>query len=176
MMQVRIREASAADDDRVGELLVTSFIEQYAKKLPDVRVSEARKAELRDVRAKRDVAKVWVAEYDGLIVGTVALWPMGAKGSEAWISNACDLRHLAVAREARGLNVSSALLDTAEAWARQSGATSVTLHVRRGAAGVRALYERRGYERREEGDLDLLPDIYLEAFELRLSSRTTENR
>jgi len=40
--------------------------------------------------------------------------------------------------------------------------------VRRGAVGVRALYEARGYQRRPEGDLDLRPEIFLEAFLLPL--------
>jgi predicted N-acetyltransferase YhbS len=164
----RLRLAEPRDDAAIGELLVNSFVEQYARKMPHVVVSDERKAELRAVRKKREVAHVWVVEHAGEVAGTVAVWPPGAPGSEAWISGAVDLRHLAVNAKYRGAGVSARLLDAAEAWARELGATAVCLHVRRGAAGVRALYERRGYQRRVEGDLDYLPEVFLEAFALPL--------
>ncbi len=163
---VLIRLAQAPDDAALGELLVRAFVDTYATKMPEVVVTDARKADLRDVAAKRAVAKVWVAERKGLVVGTVSLWPPGAPGSQAWVSGAADLRHLAVDAAEKGLGTAQALLDMAEARARAMRATSVCLHVRRGAHGVRALYEERGYQRRPEGDLDLLPDVFLEAFEL----------
>jgi predicted N-acetyltransferase YhbS len=169
MSAVTIREATSADDEAIGELLVQAFVEQYARKMPEVQVTERRKRELRDVASKRSVAKVWVADRGGELVGTVAVWPMGAAGSEAWLPESCDLRHLAVAASARGQGVSSRLLDTAEAWVRGAGAKQVVLHVRRGAVGVRALYEARGYRRDESGDLDLRPEVFLEAFVLPLT-------
>ncbi|MBL8922413.1 MAG: GNAT family N-acetyltransferase [Myxococcaceae bacterium] len=168
MSAVTIREATSADDEAIGELLVQAFVEQYARKMPEVQVTERRTRELRDVASKRAIAKVWVAEDGGQVVGTVAVWPVGADGSEAWLPEACDLRHLAVAASARGQSVSSRLLDAAEGWVRQSGATRVVLHVRRGAKGVRALYEARGYVRDEAGDIDALPEVFLEAFQLPL--------
>jgi predicted N-acetyltransferase YhbS len=164
----RLREANAGDDAAVGELLVESFVTAYAKKLPEVVVTDRRKAELRDVAAKRAVAKVWVVEAAGRVVGTVALWPPGSERSEAWVPGAADLRHLAVDQAHTGKGVSKLLLDGAEAYARAQGWTAVCLHVRRGAVGVRALYEARGYQRRPEGDLDLRPEIFLEAFLLPL--------
>jgi predicted N-acetyltransferase YhbS len=164
MSAVTIREARAGDDEAVGELLVRAFVEQYARKMPDVVVSERRQRELRDVAGKRAVAKVWVAERAGEVVGTVAVWPAGASGSESWIDGAFDLRHLAVASSVRGQGLADRLLDEAEAWARAAGAPGIVLHVRRGALGVRRLYEARGYVRDEAGDLDALPEVFLEAF------------
>lgn len=157
-----VREAVATDDRAVGELLVTAYEEQYARKMPEVDIGDERRATLRDVASKRAVAKVWVAEHDGQVVGTVAVWPPGAEGSEAWVPGASDLRHLAVANGHRGGGVSNLLLDAAEAWSRAQRAP-VCLHVRRGAVGVMAVYARRGYVRRPEGDLDFLPLIFLEA-------------
>jgi predicted N-acetyltransferase YhbS len=168
MAAVTIREARPSDDGAIGELLVHAFVEQYARKLPEVVVTERRKRELRDVAAKRAVAQVWVAERDGVVMGTVALWPPGASGSEAWVPGACDLRHLAVSAAVRGQGVAAALLDVAESFARKTRAQTVGLHVRRGALGVRRLYEARGYRRDPSGDLDLLPEVFLEAFSLRL--------
>lgn len=158
------REARAADEEAIGALLVEAFVSSYARKMPEVVVSERRMRELREVAQKRAVAKVWVVEQAGEVVGTVALWPPGAEGSEAFISETADLRHLAVAGASRGRGVSTLLLDGAEAWAREQKFKGVCLHVRRGAKGVRALYEDRGYVRRPEGDIDALPEVYLEAF------------
>lgn len=164
--EVRVREATAADDAAIGELLVESFVTRYAKKMPEVVVSAQRKGELRDVANKRAVAKVWVAELNGRVVGTVAMWPPGAHRSESWIQGAADLRHLAVAVTEAGKGISTKLIDAAEQYAREQKWKGVCLHVRRGAHGVRAIYEKRGYQRRAEGDLDLLPDVFLEAFYL----------
>lgn len=158
------REAEPGDDAAVGELLVEAFVATYAVKMPEVRVTEQRKRTLRDVAAKRAVARVWVAEDRGRVVGTVALWPPGAPGGEAWVPGAADLRHLAVAASHRGGAVSKALLDTAEGWARAQGCAGVCLHVRRGAHGVARLYSGRGYVRRPEGDLDYRPEVFLEAW------------
>ncbi|MGV3625081.1 MAG: GNAT family N-acetyltransferase [Archangium sp.] len=168
MSSYRVRLAEPRDDVAIGELLVASFVEQYAKKMPDVVVTERRRAELRNVAAKREVATVWVAEKNGEVAGTVALWAPGAPHSEAWLPNAACLRHLAVGAAHRGGEVSKLLLDAAEGWARDHRCTAVCLHVRRGVAGVRALYERRGYLRAQEGDLDLRPEVFLEALVLAL--------
>lgn len=164
MSSVLLREAVAADDVAIGELLVEAFVTSYARKLPEVVVTVRRKAELRDVAGKRAVAKVWVAEREGVVVGTVAMWPPGSHRSEAWIKNAADLRHLAVAASHRGQAISKSLIEHAEAWARARGFAGVCLHVRREATGVRDIYVARGYVRRPEGDLDLRPDVFLEAY------------
>ncbi len=163
-----VRIARPDDDHVVGELLVTAFVETYARKLPEVVVTASRKATLRDVAGKRTAASVFVAEHDGQVIGTVALWSPGAAGSEAWHPDAADLRHLAVDANHRGGEVSCALLDAAEVHAMRSGAAAVCLHVRRGAHGVRRLYEARGYVRDASGDLDRLPEIFLEGLVKRL--------
>ncbi len=165
---MRIRQASERDDVEVGELLVRAFEETYRRKMPEVVMSDARRAELRKVAEKRAVAKVWVAEDDGRVVGTVSVFPSGVRGSEAFVDGGFDLRHLAVAESHRKTQASRLLLDTAEAWAREAGAKAICLHVRRGVRGVAQLYEARGYRRRPEGDLDLLPEVFLEAYALTL--------
>lgn len=168
MSSVVLREAGPQDDEAIGALLIEAFVSRYAVKMPEVTVTERRKAELRDVASKRPEAKVWVAEADGVVVGTVTMWPPGAERSEAWLPNTADLRQLAVKASHRGTRLSTKLLDLAEAWAKEQKYAGVCLHVRRGAHGVRALYERRGYQRRPEGDLDLQPEVFLEAFFLPL--------
>lgn len=163
---VTVREATAADDHAIGELLVDAFETTYARKLPHIVYTEGRRAELRAVAKKRAVAQVWVAELEGEIVGTVSVWPPGAEGSEAWLPNAADLRHLAVSPRLHGQGLSAALMDVAERWAWSNGMDAVCLHVRRGVHGVARVYQRRGYARDEQGDL-ALPEVFLEAYVLR---------
>lgn len=161
-----IREAMPADDTAIGEVLIAAFVETYARKMPEVTVTEGRKQSLRAVAHKRSVARVWVAELEGRIVGTVSVWPVGAPGSEAWLPNAADLRHLAVAPGFHGRGISRMLMETAERFAFDSGAKAICLHVRRGAEGVARLYRDRGYVRRPDGDLDHLPEVFLEGYVL----------
>lgn len=175
MNQAEIRLATADDDDAVGDLLVRAFVEAYAVKLPEVIVTERRKRELRAVAAKRAAARVWVAAVQRRVVGTVALWLPGAPGSEAWLEGAADVRHLAVDAAWQGRGVADLLLDAAEAEAEAHAATAICLHVRQSAVGVRRLYERRGYVRAPEGDLDLLPEVFLEALVLQRGPSTASS-
>src|SRR5688572_26720469 len=101
-----VREATAQDDHAIGELLVAAFERTYARKMPEVVMTDERRAELRRVSAKRAVARVWVYERAGQVVGTVAVWPAGAPRTEAWIPGAVDLRHLAVDEAHRGGDIS----------------------------------------------------------------------
>jgi len=164
--RVRVREARPEDDAVVGALLVEAFLTQYAKKHPDVVYGEERKRELRDIAARRKVATVLVAELDGQVVGTVALFKPGAPGSEAWLPNAADLRGLATAVSHHGTGLARPLMDAAEALAREWGVDAVCLHVRKGVEGVARMYLRRGFEREPAGDMDL-PTVYLEGYVLR---------
>jgi predicted N-acetyltransferase YhbS len=164
----RIELATEAHDRAIGELLVDAFEKTYARKLPEVVMSDRRRADLRAVAEKRKVARVWVATCGDEVVGTVAVWAAGAPGSEAWLPNAASLRHLAVAEAHRGSGLSSKLMDAAEAWVRAQRMKAVCLHVRRRVSGVAKFYLQRGYARTPEGDLDLLPEVFLEAFVLKL--------
>jgi ribosomal protein S18 acetylase RimI-like enzyme len=165
--EVVVREARPEDDATVGEILVSGYLTRYAQKMPEVVLTERRKAELRDVASKRREALVLVAELAGKVVGTVAVWRPGAPASEAWLPEACDLRHLAIDPAAQGRGLSQPLLDEAERRARGMGARYVCLHVRRGNKGVAKLYMERGYLRAPEGDLDL-PEVLLDAYYLPL--------
>ncbi len=145
--RIRIRRATEADDQAVGELLIDAFLTAYARELPWVTYGEARRRELMDGASKRAEGVVLVAEVDGVLAGTVLVYPPGAPSSEAWLPEAADLRQLAVAPAFFGKGLSGPLLDAAEGEAWAMGAARISLHVRRQAAGVCRLYERRGYVR-----------------------------
>lgn len=164
---IAVREARPEDDARIGDLLVEAFVETYRKKMPEVKVTDERKEDLRAVAEKRKHATIFVAEDAGQVVGTVAVFPPGSSRSEAWKPNSADIRHLAIDLNHRGQGVSRLLMDAAEAVARSWGVAQICLHVRRGAHGVANLYKSRGYIREPSGDLDF-PSVYLEAFYLPL--------
>jgi len=167
-LNIEVREARAEDDAAVGEILVSGYLTRYALKMPEVVVTERRKAELRDVASKRKEAMVLVLALDGKVVGTVAIWAPASPQSEAWLPEAWDLRHLAFDPAVHGRGLSAPLLDRAEQIARDSGAKYMCLHVRHGNLGVARLYMGRGYERDPKGDLDHLPEVLLDAYVLRL--------
>src|SRR5262245_52488822 len=98
-----IREARASDDQQLGELLVDSFVEAYARKMPDVVVNDERKRDLRDLAAKRgsSQAKVLVAEMNGESVGTLTIL-MPAAASRSWTPNTAEIRFMAVSHDCRG--------------------------------------------------------------------------
>jgi GNAT superfamily N-acetyltransferase len=166
-LNIEVREARAEDDPVVGEILVGGYLTRYAQKMPEVVLTERRKAELRDVASKRKEAMVLVLALDGKVVGTVAIWAPESPQSEAWLPLAWDLRHLAFDPAVHGRGLSAPLLDRAEQIARDSGANYMCLHVRRGNKGVARLYMGRGYQRDPSGDLDL-PEVGLDAYFLRL--------
>ena len=166
MDDVRVRLARPEDDAVVGEILVEGYVTRYAQKMPHVVVGPARRATLRDVAAKRQIATVLVVEVGGRVVGTVAIFKPGAPTSEAWLPNAADLRHLAVHPSMQGKGLAKPLLDEAERIARDEWkCAAICLHVRRGNLGVARLYQSRGYLRSPEGDLSY-PDVTLEAYVL----------
>ncbi|RKH02569.1 GNAT family N-acetyltransferase [Corallococcus carmarthensis] len=161
--RVILREARPEDDKVIGDLLVEAYTTQYARLMPEVVYSEERKAFLRDIASRRNACTILVAEVDGEIAGTVALYPPDAPGSEAWLPRTADLRALATGVRFQGQGLAQPLLAETEVIAKRWGVDAISLHVRRGAKGVARMYERRGYQRVPEGDLER-PDVYLEAY------------
>jgi ribosomal protein S18 acetylase RimI-like enzyme len=163
-----VRHAREADDYAVGELLVSAYQSAYAVKMPEVILPEQRLKDLRAVAQKRAEAIVLVLEgtgaESGRVLGTVALWRPASAGSEAWLPNACDMRHLATDPATHGRGFSKLLLDEIERIAfEECKADVICLHVRKGNHGVRRLYESRGFVRDESGDREA-PGVVLLAF------------
>ncbi|MFL5812346.1 MAG: GNAT family N-acetyltransferase [Bdellovibrionia bacterium] len=165
MSRPLIRVARPEDDSVIGELLINAYVTQYARKMPEVVVDENRKKDLRDVAGKRRIGTVLVAELDGKVVGSVTLLKPGAPRSEAWREQMADLRMFGIDLNYRGQGIADALLDEAERIVREDWkCPTLGLHVRRGAHGVAGVYIKRGFQRDPSGDLDKLPEIFLEAY------------
>jgi aminoglycoside 6'-N-acetyltransferase len=95
----------------------------------------------------RDEAFVAIAD-DGSVVGMVELWlkrPRPIRGVARIPRVEADLG-IAVADGWRGRGAGTALLQAAEAWAREHGAERMSLDLDAGNSGALRLYERLGYK------------------------------
>lgn len=151
---INIRQASGLDDDDIGDLLVKSFTETYAEKLPHIATPQSRISELRNVKNRRENGEVCVLELGYRIIGTFSLIGPDSNQSESWIQKAGNLRCLAIDPEFHGLGFSEVLLNESERIARSWSLSFICLHVQKGADGVAKLYKKRGYIRGPHGDFE----------------------
>jgi GNAT superfamily N-acetyltransferase len=152
LAELHIREASSADLPALRALYrefqsfhVAGVPEYLRLPAPD----EQDRAELESA-----VAKIADDERSTLLVGEIAGEVVAL--AEAYIQEieASPLRHgvsyghlqsLAVAERLRGTGLGTALLEAAERWARERGATEMRLDTWEFAAGPVTFYEDRGY-------------------------------
>lgn len=149
---LRLRDARADDDLVLAGLLVRTFTETYAEKLPDVSTDARRVLELTGVAKRRESGVVRVLDFGFRVIGTYALARPGTAENQAWRAGAVSLRCLAIDPEFHGLRFSTILLQDADAIARHWGCTQICLQVQGGAEGVARTYQTFGYERDPAGD------------------------
>lgn len=166
-----IRPSEHKDDHEVGELLVRSFDIQNRRLMPGVVCSSARRQDLRNQIKKRELALVLVGEIEGVVAGTVTLFPPGSEGNEAWLAKAVDLRCLAVHQDYFGKGLSQLFLEKCIDVAGEWSAGAVCLHIRRGAKGLGRLYERNGFARDPLGDIDAGEGAILDGYSLCLDEK-----
>ncbi|MHA3682973.1 GNAT family N-acetyltransferase [Leucobacter sp. HY1908] len=114
-------------------------------------------AEIEDVAARAEAAQVWVAVDDatGALCGTVTLPEPGRVLSDVAAVGECDVRLLAVSHAARGRGIGALLMRHAIETARSRGASRLVLNTTNEMAGACRLYERMGFERLRERELEL---------------------
>ena len=149
---IKLRNAHPGDDTVIGGLLIRSFRETYAIKLPYIYTSQERESELRDVHSRRSAGCVRVLELGYELIGTYSLIPPENAGPASWRPFAASLRCLAIDPKFHSLRLSDALLVDAIGMAHTWKVDNICLHVQMGANGVARLYERHGFERDPEGD------------------------
>jgi ribosomal protein S18 acetylase RimI-like enzyme len=101
-----------------------------------------RRALFEAIDAPRPGTELFIAELDGIRAGCLLMWTLEDYFSQQWHAH---VSVLAVTRQAEGQGVGRALMDYAEAWARQRGHTNITLSVFAGNHRAQALYTRAGY-------------------------------
>lgn len=125
-------------------------------------------SELRDVSSRSRGALALVAARAQRLIGCVTYVASPTSPyAEFEDPHAAGIRMLAVAPEARGMGVGAALVRHCLARAREDGKQRVILHTTHSMNAAHRLYEKLGFQRRPELDLDL-PQVYLVAYGLEL--------
>ena len=140
---VAIRSATSADRE---------FLHRLADRLADFErpawrsrqeIAEGDRRALEDaIDNAQPGTELFVAEMAGEAAGCLLMWTLADYFTQQWHAH---ISVIAVTKDAEGKGVGRALMEHAEAWARERGHGSVTLSVFEGNQRARALYERAGY-------------------------------
>lgn len=144
MNGITVRRATTADLSEIATLMHESFVEYRSLYTAAAFLATTPNAEQIAVRMTQ--GPVWVAEYDGPIVGTVSVVP---RGEDLYI------RGMAVLPGARGLQLGQLLLQQVDEFARAQKHKRLVLSTTPFLHRAIRLYERAGFQRTDEGPHDL---------------------
>lgn len=172
---LHLRDAREGDGDAVREVTMSAFRE-YAAQMP-VHWKGYREGILATLANARPAEQI-VAEWEGVIVGSVLLYPAGAVFSPpnrppmtlAWP----EMRLLAVAPAARGSGIGAALVRECIRRARRSGSQALTLHTSDVMQVAMRMYERMGFVRDPELDFRLSEAVTVKGYRFNLDVPTSE--
>jgi len=88
----------------------------------------------------------WIAELDGVNVGSVFLVQARGEATNAPEPGVAQLRMLLVEPSARGLGLGAALVDECERFARRTGYRTIRLWTNSVLVAARGIYQKAGYE------------------------------
>jgi len=168
-----LRVRGARSDDRGAiEAVTLAAYAQYAALMP-AHWTGYRENILATLAAANPSAQI-VADEDGRIVGTVLLYPAGSAmarpGGGSITLAEPEVRLLAVAPEARGRGVGATLMHECIRRARQSGAAALTLHTTDIMQAAMRLYDRLGFRRAPELDIQPAPGVTIKGYRLGLEA------
>ena len=112
-------------------------------------------ADLLDLDRHTSVGQLVVAEVDGVVRGSATFYPDSSIQGFGWPPGWSGGRGLAVHPSARGRGVAAAILAELECRARRICAPEFAFHTAQFMTTAVALYERLGYRRAPQFDLDL---------------------
>lgn len=148
-----IRVASPNEHDAVRAVTAAAF-EQYRAVLPP-HLFELYLADLVDIAARADVSEQLVVDgADGRIVASVSYYPDAADEGLEWPSGWSGLRALAVTPGNRGSGAGRLLMGECRRRAVAGGSSVLALHTATFMTAAVALYERMGFRRAPEYDLE----------------------
>ena len=175
--EIHLREAQAHDRTRIRELTLSAYRE-YAT-LMEPEAWAALEQALHGALSGDDGLTRLVAESDGVIVGSAALYEPGsdAYGDLASRAEWPEVRLVAVDPAVRGRGIARALVDECVRRARASGATRLGLHTSRSMTAAKRLYESMGFVREPTGDFQPTGAELVEGYRLELghNAPTTES-
>ena len=171
MNGLRIRDARS-DDRGAIEAVTLAAYEQYAALMPAH--WEGYRQNILSTLAAAQADTQIVAEEEGRIVGTVLLYPAGSvmaiPGGGSITLAWPVVRLLAVPPAARGRGVGDALMSECIRRARRLGAAALTLHTTDIMQAAMRMYERMGFRRAPELDIEPAPGVNVKGFRLGLEA------
>jgi ribosomal protein S18 acetylase RimI-like enzyme len=153
--RVTIRRADRSDHADLCRVLNAAY-RQYEVLLSSAAYG-AYLADLCDVTGRSRRAEVLVAEYAGLVVGTATFYPDAGEEGMGWPSGWAGVRAVGVRPSARGHGVAQQLMDECRRRAAVRGAKALCLHTASFMRAAVGLYERLGYQRAPQFDVDVAP-------------------
>ncbi len=167
--KLKIRDARGRDRDTALKVTLAAF-QEYGAVLPPARWERYHENILATLKEDIPPAQQVVAEKEGLIVGSVLLYPPGTALStpEDGPLTCPEVRLLGVAPEARGLGIGTALMLECIRRARSMGAPCLNLHTTDMMRVAMGMYERMGFIRVPELDFHPDPSVTVKAYRLDL--------
>jgi ribosomal protein S18 acetylase RimI-like enzyme len=152
---IAVRDAQASELDDVTELLG----EVYGVYRDHFAAEDAWRSyigEIVDVRSRLDESELIVAARRGVLVGTIGFYGEASRSAiEQWPVGWASIRTLAVRRLARRDGIGEALARECLRRARERDVRSIGVHTAAHLAEATRLYERIGFRRASEFDVDI---------------------
>jgi ribosomal protein S18 acetylase RimI-like enzyme len=156
---VEIREARPEELDEAAEVMVAAY-EEYRPQLPQG-LWDGYARDIRNVRGRLAESRLILLLDDGDIAGAVTYYPPDDAGL-------ARIRLLAVNPSARGKGLARMLMDECIRRARKAGAKALGLHTTPMMAVARGMYERMGFLRHPQQDMEVAPNVTVMAYVLDL--------
>jgi len=151
-----IRPARASDHGDICKLFVAACSSLQWSMPPAAYMVYV--TDLLDLETRLGVSQLLLGEFRGHPVGTIACESAVAPGRPPWPSTFAGIRGLAVAPEARGQGVASALLEECMGRAKGLGASAIGVHAADFMTATIGFYQRFGFERAPAFDYDAFKD------------------
>ena len=171
--ELRLRDARPDERDTVARLTLRAY-EEYASVMTPGAWRALHDAVVVSLADDAGVTRI-VAERDGAIVGSVALYAPGAAAYGDLASRARwpEVRLVAVDPAERGTGVGRALVLECVRRATAAGAAALGLHTSRSMRAAARLYERLGFVRDPDHDFHPPGAELVEGYRLRLDGPAT---
>jgi len=154
LSDVRVRDARTAELDELARLLAEVY-GGFRTHLP----ADAWKryiGEIVDVRGRLGESELIVAEHGGRLIATIGFYPDAAHSAiERWPAGWASIRTLGVRADARRRGVGTALARECVRRAQARGSKAIGLHTAAHMAAATRLYERLGFRRAREFDIEI---------------------
>ena len=168
-MGVTVREARSEEFDAIAEVTVAAYAS-----FPETADDPEYVAEQRDVRGRAAVCPIYVAidEETGEVVGGATYVPgPDNPWAETEREGEAGIRMLAVAPDAQGRGIGTALTQALLERARGEGKRGVALLTLPAMTAAQRMYERLGFRRAPDRDWEFQPGSMLIGYVLDLDSR-----